>query len=83
MHSDHPYGGFWKGRDPEHSSSENELVPPTGRMAVGMKVDPRTNFLFVAGGTSGGRRCTTPAGALKSGSIPSSHRANRSSMTSW
>jgi hypothetical protein len=23
-------------------------------MAVGMKVDPRTNFLFVAGGTSGG-----------------------------
>ena len=32
----------------------SELVPPTGRMAVGMKVDPRTNFLFVAGGTSGG-----------------------------
>lgn len=31
-----------------------ELVPPTGRMAVGMKVDERTNFLFVAGGTSGG-----------------------------
>jgi sugar lactone lactonase YvrE len=31
-----------------------ELVPPTGRMAVGMKVDARTNFLFVAGGTSGG-----------------------------
>jgi hypothetical protein len=32
----------------------SELVPPTGRMAVGMKVDARTNFLFVAGGTSGG-----------------------------
>src|SRR5262245_22484662 len=32
----------------------SELVPPTGRMAVGMKVDSRTNFLFVAGGTSGG-----------------------------
>jgi sugar lactone lactonase YvrE len=32
----------------------SELVPPTGRMAVGMKVDPRTNLLFVAGGTSGG-----------------------------
>jgi hypothetical protein len=32
----------------------SELVPPTGRMAVGMKVDTRTNFLFVAGGTSGG-----------------------------
>jgi len=31
----------------------SELVPPTGRMALGMKVDPRTNFLFVAGGTSG------------------------------
>ena len=30
-----------------------ELVPPTGTMAVGMKVDPRTNFLYVAGGTSG------------------------------
>jgi sugar lactone lactonase YvrE len=32
----------------------SELVPPTGRMAVGMKVDSRTNFLFVAGGRSGG-----------------------------
>jgi hypothetical protein len=32
----------------------SELVPPTGRMAVGMKLDSRTNFLFVAGGTSGG-----------------------------
>src|SRR5688572_23555329 len=30
-----------------------ELVPPTGRIAAGMKVDPRTNFLYVAGGTSG------------------------------
>ncbi len=32
----------------------SELVPPNGRPAVGMKVDPRTNFLFVAGGVSGG-----------------------------
>jgi sugar lactone lactonase YvrE len=32
----------------------SELVPPNGRPAVGMKVDPRTNFLFVAGGMSGG-----------------------------
>jgi len=30
-----------------------ELVPPTGRFAAGIKFDPRTNFLFVAGGTSG------------------------------
>src|SRR5690606_19355181 len=30
-----------------------ELVPPTGTMAVGMKFDPRSNALFVAGGTSG------------------------------
>jgi hypothetical protein len=32
----------------------SELVPPNGRMALGMKVDSRTNFLFVAGGRSGG-----------------------------
>jgi len=32
----------------------SELVPANGRPAVGMKVDPRTNFLFVAGGNSGG-----------------------------
>jgi hypothetical protein len=32
----------------------SELVPPNGRPAVGMKVDARTNFLFVAGGASGG-----------------------------
>ena len=41
----------------------SELVPPTGREAVGMKVDARTNFLFVAGGTSGGgtpRRQSAP-----------------------
>jgi sugar lactone lactonase YvrE len=31
-----------------------ELVPANGRPAVGMKIDPRTNFLFVAGGMSGG-----------------------------
>jgi hypothetical protein len=31
----------------------SELVPPTGRMAAGMKFDPRSHFLFVAGGTSG------------------------------
>jgi hypothetical protein len=30
-----------------------ELVPPTGRFAAGMKFDSRSNFLFVAGGTSG------------------------------
>ena len=30
-----------------------ELVPPTGRMAVGLKFDARSNALFVAGGTSG------------------------------
>jgi hypothetical protein len=33
-----------------------ELVPPTGTAAVGMKVDPRTNFLYVAGGPSGSGR---------------------------
>jgi hypothetical protein len=32
----------------------SELVPPTGREAAGMKVDPRTNLLFVASGMSGG-----------------------------
>jgi hypothetical protein len=31
----------------------SELVPPTGTMAVGMKVDTRSNSLFVAGGVSG------------------------------
>ena len=31
----------------------SELVPPTGRFAAGMKFDARSNFLFVAGGTSG------------------------------
>jgi hypothetical protein len=31
-----------------------ELVPPTGRLAAGMKFDARTNYLFVAGATSGG-----------------------------
>ena len=36
------------------TGSLSELVPPNGRPAVGMKVDPRTNFLFVAGGLSGG-----------------------------
>jgi sugar lactone lactonase YvrE len=30
-----------------------ELVPPTGRPALGMKYDSRSNLLFVAGGTSG------------------------------
>jgi sugar lactone lactonase YvrE len=30
-----------------------QLVPPTGRNAAGMKFDSRSNFLFVAGGTSG------------------------------
>ena len=30
-----------------------ELVPPTGRVAMGMKFDPRSNLLYVAGGTSG------------------------------
>ena len=31
----------------------SELVPPTGRLAAGMKIDPRTNYLYVAGGNSG------------------------------
>jgi hypothetical protein len=31
----------------------SELVPPTGRAAVGMKLDSRTNYLHVAGGPSG------------------------------
>lgn len=31
----------------------SELVPPTGRIAAGMKFDSRTNYLYVAGGTSG------------------------------
>ena len=31
-----------------------ELVPPTGRPAAGMKFDARSNYLFVAGATSGG-----------------------------
>ncbi len=30
-----------------------QLVPPTGRIAAGMKFDPRSNYLHVAGGTSG------------------------------
>lgn len=30
-----------------------ELVPPTGRPALGMKYDVRSHLLFVAGGTSG------------------------------
>jgi sugar lactone lactonase YvrE len=30
-----------------------QLVPPTGRPALGMKHDSRSNLLFVAGGTSG------------------------------
>jgi hypothetical protein len=30
-----------------------ELVAPTGRFAAGMKYDPRSGYLFVAGGTSG------------------------------
>ena len=30
-----------------------ELVPPTGRPALGMKYDSRSHLLFVAGGTSG------------------------------
>ena len=30
-----------------------QLVAPTGRPAVGMKYDPRSHFLFVAGGQSG------------------------------
>jgi sugar lactone lactonase YvrE len=36
------------------TGSYAELVPPTGRMAVGMKFDARSNSLFVAGGVSGG-----------------------------
>ena len=41
-----------------------ELVPPTGRMAVGMKIDSSTNFLFVAGGTSGAATvCDADTGA--------------------
>ncbi len=36
------------------TGSYSELVPANGRPSVGMKVDPRTNFLFVAGGQSGG-----------------------------
>lgn len=31
----------------------SELTPPTGRPALGMKFDPRSNMLFVAGGPSG------------------------------
>src|SRR5512133_686319 len=30
-----------------------ELVAPTGRVAAGMKFDPRSDLLFVAGGPSG------------------------------
>jgi len=30
-----------------------QLVPPTGRLAAGMKFDSRSKYLFVAGGTSG------------------------------
>ena len=35
------------------TGSFSELVPPTGRFAAGMKFDSRSNYLFVAGGTSG------------------------------
>jgi hypothetical protein len=38
------------------TGSFTELVPPIGRMAAGMKFDSRSNYLFVAGGTSGGAR---------------------------
>src|ERR1041385_1403748 len=31
----------------------SQLVPPTGRMAAGMKFDARSDYLFVAGGPSG------------------------------
>ena len=31
----------------------SELVPPTGRIAAGMKLDSRSNYLYAAGGTSG------------------------------
>jgi hypothetical protein len=31
----------------------SELVAPTGRPALGMKYDPRSDLLFVAGGSSG------------------------------
>jgi hypothetical protein len=36
------------------TGSLSELVPPNGRLAVGMKYDPRSNLLFVAGGPTGG-----------------------------
>ena len=35
------------------TGSFTELVAPTGRFAAGMKFDPRSGYLFVAGGTSG------------------------------
>ena len=31
----------------------SQLMPPTGRIAPGMKFEPRSNYLHVAGGTSG------------------------------
>jgi hypothetical protein len=36
------------------TGSISELVPPNGRFAAGMKYDPRSNLLFVAGGPTGG-----------------------------
>jgi sugar lactone lactonase YvrE len=35
------------------SGAFSQLVPPTGRRAAGMKFDPRSSLLYVAGGTSG------------------------------
>ena len=40
-------------RDSAWLRNFTELVPPTGRIAAGMKFDPRSNYLYVAGGTSG------------------------------
>jgi len=46
------------------SGDVSQLVAPTGKPALGMKFDPRSNLLFVAGGPSGtGRVYDATSGA--------------------
>ena len=49
----------------------SELGPPTGRAAVGTKLDSRTNCLFVAGGTSGRGRSGRPDGGTVQAALAS------------
>lgn len=59
----------------------SQLVAPTGRPAVGMKHDLRSNLLFVAGGRAAEAPSTTRPRARRSPSISSSLRPRQASMT--